>query len=275
MKDRSVRILDILANNKSIKVTLLAELMDVSQVTLRKDLDDLEKMGIIHRSHGYASLDGADDTGKRMAFYYSIKQRIARTAAQTIKDGETVMLESGSCCALFAEELALTRKNVTIITNSTFIANYICNFQNIKIILLGGFYQSESQTLVGPMTINCAESFYAEKLFLGTDGFINEQGFTGSDYFCVETILGLANRARKIYVLTESAKFNRRGAYNMINLDKVSGVFTDDKIPAAAETELQKNNIQLVKVPAAEESIQWRQFSGLTPILYKERKNPD
>ncbi|MCL2721170.1 MAG: DeoR/GlpR family DNA-binding transcription regulator [Treponema sp.] len=273
MKDRSVRILDILAKNKSVKVTLLAELMDVSQVTLRKDLDNLEKMGIIHRSHGYASLDGADDTGKRMAINYSIKRKIAKAAANTIENGETIMLESSSCCAMFAEELAILRKNVTIITNSTFIANYICHLHNIKIILLGGFYQSESHTLIGPMTINCAESFYTDKLFLGTDGFISGQGFTGRDYFCVETVLGLANHADKIFVLTESAKFNRRGAYNKINLDKVTGVFTDDKIPIDVETVLLKNDVSIIKVPAVEEIIKWRQFPGLTPILYKERIN--
>ena len=271
MNDRTVKIMDILANNNSIKVTLLAELLSVSQVTLRKDLDNLERLGIVHRSHGYASLDGADDTGKRMAFFYPVKRKIAKAAAQIVKDNETIMLESGSCCALFAEELAMERKNITIVTNSTFIANYIRHFPNIKIILLGGYFQPESNVLVGSITRNCAENFSIEKFFMGADGFIPGQGFTGWDYMKVETAMDLAKCAKKVFVLTESAKFNCCGAFNLIQLNRVSGVFTDDSIPKDAEASLLKQNIPLYKVPSAEEQLRWHKFPGLPPVMYKEK----
>ena len=267
-----MKILDLLASNKNIKITLLAELLDVSKVTLRKDLDNLEKRGIISRNRGYVGLDGADDTGKRMAFNYSIKRKIAKAAVQTVEEGETVMLESGSCCALFAEELALAQKNVTIITNSAFIASYVSKLSNIKIILLGGYFQPESQVMVGPITAKCSEVFFSDKFFLGTDGFISGHGFTGRDYMRVETAAQLANRAKKVFVLTEAAKFHRRGPFNLLQFDKITGVFTDDAIPKEAEAALLKNNVQLHKVSAAEERIVWRQFPGQPPILYKERE---
>jgi len=269
--DRKIKILDFLATNKTVKISLLAEILDVSHVTLRKDLDNLEKKGIIRKTHGYASLDGADDTGKRMAFNHSIKRRIAKAAVELIDEGETIMMESGSCCALFAEELAIAKKNVTIITNSIFIANYVCKMQNIKIILLGGYFQPESQVLVGTITTNCAESFFIDKFFLGADGFIAGQGFTGRDHLRVETALKLSQRAKKIYVVTEAEKFKRRGAYNLITLDKLTGIFTDDSIPKEAEADLLKNNVQVYKVPSVEEQIKWRQFPGQPPIMYKER----
>jgi DeoR/GlpR family transcriptional regulator of sugar metabolism len=253
--DRTVKILDFLASNKTVKISLLAELLDVSHVTLRKDLDNLERRGIVRKTHGYASLDGADDISKRMAFSHSIKRRIAKAASQIVEEGETIMLESGSCCALFAEELALTEKKVTIITNSVFIANYICKMQNIKIILLGGYFQTESQVLVGTITTNCSETFFIDKFFIGTNGFIPGQGFTGREHLRVETAFKLTNRAKNVYILTESAKFNCRGAYNLINFDKITGVFTDDNIPKEAETELLKNNVQIHKVPSAKEII--------------------
>jgi len=270
--DRIVRILDLLASNKKIKTTLLAEMLDVSQVTLRRDLEKLEKRGIISRSHGYVSLDGADDTGKRMAFSYSIKRKIAKAAALTVEEGETVMIESGSCCALFAEELALAKKNVTIITNSAFLANYVCKLQSVKVILLGGYFQPESQVLVGPMTVKCGEIFFSEKYFLGTDGFIPEYGFTGRDHMQVETAQELAKRAKNIFILTESAKFKRRGAYSLIGFDRLSGVFTDDNVPKDAEAVLLKNNVQLYKVPSVEEKLKWMQFPEQPPFLYKERE---
>ena len=273
MNERNIRILDILAAHKSIKVNLLAEFLNVSIVTLRKDLDNLEKRGIVLRKHGYVSLDGADDTGKRLAINYSIKQRIAKAAAQIVDEGETIMLESGSCCAMFAEELANAKKNVTIITNSIFIANYVCKLNNIKIILLGGYFQPDSRVLVGPITAKCSETFHLEKFFLGADGFIFGSGFTGRDHLRVETVAELAKRAKNIYVLTDAAKFYRRGAYSLIQFDKLAGVFTDDSIPKEAEDVLIKNNVQIKKVSSVEEKVRWRQFPGLPPVLYNEKEN--
>ena len=272
MNDRSVRILDLLTNNKNFKITMLAELLNVSPVTMRRDLDNLERKGIIKRSHGYASLDGADDTSKRMAYCYLIKRRIAKAAAQIVEENETIMVESGSCCAFFAEELALMHKNVTIITNSIYLANYLRK-TDIKIILLGGCYQHESQVLLGPIVAKLAQNFYTDKFFLGTNGFIPEQGFTSGDYSNAETVSSLSKCSKNVFILTESAKFQRRGTYCMIQFDKISGVFTDDKITKEAETVLIKNNVKLYKVPAAEERIRWYKFPGLPPILYKEKEN--
>ncbi|MDR2731067.1 MAG: DeoR/GlpR family DNA-binding transcription regulator [Treponema sp.] len=248
--DRIVKILDLLSAHKNIKVTLLAEMLDVSQVTVRKDLDILERRGLIRRIHGFASLDGCDDTGKRIAFNHSIKRRIAKAASATVEESETIMLESGSCCALFAEELALSQKNVTIITNSAFVANYVHKLPNIKIILLGGYFQPESQVLVGPMTAKCSEIFYADKFFMGAGGYVSEFGFTGKDPLRVETATELASRAKHIYILTEAEKFRRRGVYNMIGINKLTGVFTDETIPGEAEAALLKNNVALYKVAA-------------------------
>jgi len=269
--DRTVQILDFLSAKKTVKISLLAELLDVSNVTLRRDLDSLEKRGIIRRSHGYASLDGADDTGKRMAFYHSIKQRIAEAAASIIEDGETVLIESGSCCALFAEELALSKKNVTVITNSVFISNYLCKLQNVKIILLGGYLQPESRVLVGPITAKCAENIYSDKFFIGADGFVQHFGFTGRDHLRVETARELAKRAKKVFILTESAKFQRHGAYNLFQFDKITGVFTDDRIPKDAETALINNNISVKKVPSVKEKISWYHFPGQPSFIFTEK----
>ena len=268
--DRTVGILDALAANKKIKISLLAEIFNVSLVTLRRDLDKLEKRGIIHRTHGYVSLDGANDTGKRIAISHSIKRRIAKSAAQTVEEGETVMIESGSCCALFAEELALAKKNVTIITNSVFVVNYICQMPNVKIILLGGYYQPESQVMVGSMTVKCAETFFSDKFFIGTDGFISGHGFTGRDHIRVETAIALAKCVKKVFILTEAAKFRRSGAYCLIQLAKLAGVFTDDGIPKEAEAALLENSVQVKKVPSIEKKIRWYQFPNQPPFLCTE-----
>ena len=254
MTDRIIRIFDVLTEKKRIKINSLAEVLDVSQVTLPRDLDILEKKDIICRTHGYVSLDGADVTAKRMAFSYPIKRRIARAAAQTIREGETILLDSGSCCALLCEELAATGKRNTIISNSIYIANYVRHMPNIKMLLLGGQYQPESQTLVGSLTVKCAQNFYTDKFFLGVNGFIPDFGFSCRDLMRAETANELTKYTKKVFILTESAKFQQRGAFNLLQFEKITGIFTDDKIPKEAEEKLIKNNVKVNKVSSVNES---------------------
>lgn len=137
MVDRHTKLLEIVNKNKRIEVSRLSELLNVSQVTIRKDLDILEEKGLLKREHGYAVISSSDDIRSRLAFNYDIKRKIAHLASKLVSDGETVMIESGSSCALLAEELAYNKKDVTIITNSIFIANYIRE-GGAKIVLLGG-----------------------------------------------------------------------------------------------------------------------------------------
>lgn len=123
MLARHTKILELITENKKMEVTKLSQLLSVSQVTIRKDLIQLENSGLIVREHGFATLNSSDDINNRLAYHYDIKQRIAKLAVESIEDGETVMIESGSCCALVALEIAQTKKDVTIITNSAFIAD--------------------------------------------------------------------------------------------------------------------------------------------------------
>ena len=252
MTNRHTKILEVLTKNQRVEVTTLSDLLGVSQVTVRKDLDQLEERGLILREHGYARLDGLDDVGKSMAYHYDIKKRIAKAAAATVEDGETVMIESGSCCAFLAEELATTKKDVTIITNSVFIANYIRHAPYIKLILLGGFYQPDSQVIVGPMTRKCGEIFFSDKFFIGVDGFSPKYGFTGKDHMRVQTVMDLAEYSRGLIVLTESEKFLQPGVLGLARPDHVTDVYTDDKIPADAEAMLLDYKVAIHKVPAHE-----------------------
>ena len=226
MNKRQSQILDLLTQNKKLKVTELSEVLNVSQVTIRKDLSALEDSGIIVREHGYAKLNESDDINNRLAYHYDIKQKIAEKAVESIEDGETVMIESGSCCALVALEIAKTKKDVTLITNSAFIADYIRKTGNVRIILLGGEYQEESQVMVGPITRKCAEGFFVDKLFVGTDGFTRETGFTGNDYMRSEAVKDMAKQASNVIVVTDSVKFQQKGVVSLLDTKKVSYVYT-------------------------------------------------
>ena len=247
MNKRQSQILDLLTQNKKLKVTELSEILNVSQVTIRKDLSALEESGIIVREHGYAKLNESDDINNRLAYHYDIKQKIAEKAVESIEDGETVMIESGSCCALVALEIAKTKKDVTLITNSAFIADYIRKTGNVRIILLGGEYQEESQVMVGPITRKCAEGFFVDKLFVGTDGFTMETGFTGNDYMRSEAVKDMAKQASNVIIVTDSVKFQQKGVVSLLDTKKVSYVYTDSNIPEETEEYLIENNIKIIK----------------------------
>lgn len=247
MNKRHAQILDLLTENKKVEVTKLSDLLQVSQVTIRKDLDILESRGLIIREHGYATLNDSDDINNRLAYHYESKLEIAKRAAASVQNGETIMIESGSCCALVAMEIANTKKDVSLITNSAFIADYIRKIGTVKIILLGGEYQNESQVMVGPITKKCAEAFFVDKLFIGTDGFTIETGFTGNDYMRSEAVRDMAKQASNIIVVTDSVKFSQKGVVKLIDTEKVNYIYTDSDIPVDIEEYLLQKSIEIIK----------------------------
>lgn len=248
MNKRANQILEFLTIENKIEVSQLAEKLGVSQVTVRKDLDELERQGIIVREHGFACLGSADNLHGRIAYHYEAKRKIAKRAAELISDGDTLMIESGSCCALLAEELTVSKKDLTIITNSAFISEYIRGRSNFQIVLLGGIYQQDSQVLVGPMIRQCVENFYVKLFFIGTDGYSRQTGFTNRDQMRAQAVRDMARQAEHIVVLTESEKFSRHGVVPLNLRDYLRTVITDDQIPQATVDGLRECQIEVITI---------------------------
>ena len=251
-KDRETLILELLTAENKLEVSLLAEQVGVSQVTMRKDLDELERRGIIVREHGYAVLRSADDIQSRIAYHYEEKHRIAERAAELVENGDTIMIESGSCCALLADVLAERRKDLTIITNSAFIASYIRGKCSFQIILLGGIYQPEAQVMVGPIVRSCVSEFFVSHFFIGVDGYSDRTGFTNQDHMRAAAVRDMAHQAEKVVVLTESEKFSRRGVVPL-NLPQTNPpqpriVVTNQNIPEDVRASLQQKGIEIIGV---------------------------
>ncbi|MBL1223776.1 DeoR/GlpR family DNA-binding transcription regulator [Enterococcus sp. BWR-S5] len=243
---REEKIIAMVSKQKKIEVNRLAELLEVSKVTIRKDLDKLEARGILHRQHGFALLNNEADINYRLAKNYELKLKIAKKAAESVADGEMVMVESGSTCTLLAEQLAFHRRDITIITNSSFIASHIRKAENVKIVLLGGEYQKESQVNVGPLIRQVIENFHVDKIFLGVDGCDLERGFTGSDINRCDTAKVMAAHANKTILLTDSSKFHKKGAVAEFAFKEVAEVYTDQGIPVQIKAFLEKEQISVI-----------------------------
>ncbi len=245
-KQREREILSLLVERRRIEVTELSALLGVSQVTIRKDLDQLEKMHMIRRVHGFAELSSEDDINSRLAWHYEEKAKIAEKAAGLISDGDTVFVENGSCCALTALTIAKTKKNVTIVTNSAFIADYIRPEADGQIVLLGGIYQKESQCLVGPMIRDCAANYHVKYCMIGTDGWNERIGFTNKDQMRAQAARDMSASADQVVILTESEKFNAAGTVPL-NLSRLQvSVLTDSEITSDVREKLEAQQIRII-----------------------------
>jgi DeoR/GlpR family transcriptional regulator of sugar metabolism len=247
--ERRKKILEIISGGSPVDVACLARMTGVSTVTLRKDLDGLVEKGIIRHEKGQVFPGSGDDMNNRLTYHYETKRKIARAACALVRDGEAVMIESGSCCAILAEELTLNRRDLRIITNSAFIAGYIRRLPRARIVLLGGDYQNEAQVMVGPVARLCVQGFTVDKLFIGADGFSESTGFTGNDHLRSETVRDMARQAARVIILTESEKFSKQGLAPLLPFEGISQVITDSAVPPEAERFLAARNITVLKVP--------------------------
>ena len=163
-----------------------------------------------------------------------------------VQNGDTIMIESGSCCALLADALANTKKDLTIITNSAFIAGYIRGKANFQIVLLGGIYQQDAQVMVGPMVQQCVENFFVDLFFIGTDGYNSRIGFTNRDQMRAQAVRDMARQADNVIVLTESDKFAKNSIVPLNLKTPIKAVITDTNISDTMKAELENHNITVI-----------------------------
>jgi DeoR/GlpR family transcriptional regulator of sugar metabolism len=245
MNERSLKIIQMLNEAGTLDVSTLAQELNVSGVTIRKDLAALEERGLLRREHGYAVAVSPDDLSYRMTLNYEVKKRIALRASEMVENGETIMIESGSTCAMLASELAENRQDITIITNSAFIADHIRCFRGVRVILLGGSYDPDSQVMTGPLVQMCVSKFFVDKFFIGTDGFYPPQGFSNVSLSRAESVRAMAESAKRLIILTDSSKFNKRGVVTLLHAREVDTVVTDD-VPEVCRASLEENGVEIV-----------------------------
>ena len=244
MKERHLEILDIVNERERISVQELSEKLGLSVVTIRKDLEELESEGLLRRQHGYAAKASPDAINSRMSFRYLEKKKIAQKAVSLVEPMETIMIESGSTCALFAAELAAVN-DVTIITNSTYIARSLGSAPGAKVILLGGDDDTVGEVTTGPVTELCAREYYVDKMFVGIDGYTREDGFTNVNHTRCSTVRDISRQADKVIVLTTSEKFGKRSVSRLFAPEEVHMVVTDDRLSGEYQGILSSQGIRV------------------------------
>ncbi|MDU3156230.1 MAG: DNA-binding transcriptional regulator YciT [Hafnia alvei] len=243
MNSRQQAILQYVNDIRRVSVADLARNTGVSEVTIRQDLNLLEKRNYLKRIHGYAVALESDDVDARMMINFTLKQKLAAYAASLVNDGETIFIENGSTNALLARYLA-ERKRVTLVTVSTYIA-HLLKETDCDVILMGGLYQKRSETMVGPLTRQCIQQVYFNKAFLGIDGFHPETGFTGRDMMRADIANTVLAKGVENIVLTDSSKFGQINPNPLQPTHAINRVITDYRLSDEYRNHLKMMNIQL------------------------------
>jgi DeoR/GlpR family transcriptional regulator of sugar metabolism len=243
---RKEQVLHQLDIDGQVQVVALAEKLQVSQVTIRQDLMNLEKQGLLQRVHGGAIQHVEDDISNRLAVDYALKMKIASKATALVNDGETVFIESGSTCCLLAFQLGKQKKDVTILTNSNFIAHYVRNLPALHVTLLGGDYQTDSEACVGPLARKNISQYFTDKCFFGIDGFDTIVGFSGCNQARAEIVASMHNQCNTMIALSTSKKFGKRGIVKLVETTDVDIVITDAALPIVERGVLESFGITIL-----------------------------
>jgi DeoR/GlpR family transcriptional regulator of sugar metabolism len=248
MNERHQRILDLLEAEGEIKVEDLADRLNVSQVTMRKDLDILETQGLLERIHGSAIF--SQNNRLTVAFLEELqtqataKKLIAQAAVDYIKEGDSIILDAGTTTFWLAQALAGKFKSLLVITNSLPAALELSK-AGYKILLIGGEVLSHSLALTGPLTVNNLESYHVDRAFLGTSGISLSHGYSTADSNDADIKEQMIRAAEKTYILTDSSKFERNCLVSFADFSDIHLTITDSGLPSKVCQEFQKHGIEL------------------------------
>ncbi len=226
---RHEEILKILSVMRSVSVTELTERLDVSEVTIRKDLSTLEEMWQLVRSRGGAEL--AEDKSIRQPLKIrrrenlEQKKSIVRRAAGFVREGDTIFLDSGSTCMLLARELC--SKNLRVVTNSLDVMTVLADCQGLTVICLGGNYRMEAGSFIGPMAEDNLKDFQVEIAFVGATAFSNEGLFSAQNMIESKLKAVALQVARRGIILADSSKYGISAFSVFARPEEVDMLITD------------------------------------------------
>jgi DeoR family transcriptional regulator of aga operon len=233
-EERRREILGLLRADGRVLVRDLSRRFHTSLITIRKDLESLHHRGLLERTHGGALPlpSGAQQDPslqQKEKLHRKEKLHIAAAAARMIRQGQVIILDSGTTTTAIAHSCRHLR-GLTIITNATNIAAELAD-SNVEVILTGGSLRKQSYSLVGPVAEESLRKFSADMLFLAVDGFDVNYGLTTPNQLEARVNRAMSEAARRTIVVCDSSKFGRRSLSLIMPTSSVHEVITDRGIP--------------------------------------------
>lgn len=243
-EQRRNEILRVLKEKDYADFGYLGELFQVSQMTIRRDIERLEKKGMVDRIYGGVKLRTEPSyeatIQERLKTNQREKQAIAKLAAQHIHNGDVIAFD-GSTTAIEVSKAIKDRKNLTVITNNISIAIELSTAPDIQTVLLGGFVRNSSLSLVGAVVEQSLRSFYIDKAFISSKALDDEAGLTDFTVAEGEAKKALIQKSNQVYVMVDHTKLGKLSFFQVMNADQIDTIITDQVKPLTAE---QKRCIQ-------------------------------
>ena len=252
-KERRTLILNELKKKGKVKVTELARDFKVTEVSIRKDLEELENRKLLIRVKGGAvsiySDSQYDDRliSEKALLHQREKTSLGAFAASLVQDGESLIIDSGTTMMQVARFLD-SNLRLTIITNALDIAMSLYKKTNFQVIVLGGTMRKTSFSTVGLLSEANLKNFYTDKLFLGVDSISIRDGISTPDIEEASLNQAMLGCAREVIAVFDSSKVNTRALAFIANVESIDTIITDNNLPANVKRQLKgmKINVETV-----------------------------
>ncbi|MCL6524546.1 MAG: DeoR/GlpR family DNA-binding transcription regulator [Thermoflavifilum sp.] len=248
---RHQKILQRLQEKGYVQVNELCQQLQVSAVTIRKDLKLLEQKGLLFRSHGGASLHNPYinelPVNEKEKIRIEEKRRIGEAAAKLIEPDDAIIIASGTTVLAFARSIR-PRHHLTVITASLNVALELNRHPETEVIQLPGVLRKSSASVIGTYAEQLLQQFSCSKLFLGVDGIDPAFGCTTTSLQEATLNHCMIQAARKTIVLADSSKFGKRGFGKICDIDEVDQIITDREVSDTIVKILDEKGVEVVRV---------------------------
>ncbi|MBK8027475.1 MAG: DeoR/GlpR transcriptional regulator [Chloroflexi bacterium] len=253
MNERRDQIVNILSERERVTVNELSEMLNVSSVTVRGDLNFLAEEGRVVRVHGGAAL-AKPSMRHEMTFAARQRQRaaqkhaVAKLAATLVRPVDSILLDSSTTALAVAQAIKASPaiSNVTVLTTGLWTAVAIMDSPNIHTIVAGGSLGSSSGSISGPITREMLGKYNINKAFVGALGLTLEDGLSGNDPLEIEIRQFMVESAREVIAVVDGSKFGHTGLASYARLDQLDYVVTEDSAPPEMIEALRERGVQVL-----------------------------
>lgn len=241
-----------LEENGYLEIAKACQDLGVSRATIRRDLSDLEREGLLTIVHGGAiprsgSTSFEPSLQFKRAQYAAEKRRIGSAAAALVRNGQSVILDAGSTTYEVALQLK-GRHNLTIITNDIHILSAFTNASGINAVCTGGLLRGSVHTLVGDQTVGFLRNLHVDWTFLGADAVDLRHGITNVNLVEVAAKQAMIAAGHHVVLVADSSKFGRISLAKVCDLTEISMIITDDRLPSDIREQLAEMSIEVKMV---------------------------
>lgn len=244
---RQMKVQELFANEEFISLEDICERFNASKSSIRRDLIELERKGVLRRVHGGAiSLQTRDemlDFKRLSTSSHDEKVRIGKAAASLVKDGQTVILGGGSSVAEVAT--SLSNRLIQIVTNSIPVAQVFWDSKQAEVTLTGGYLYPRLGVQIGPICEKMLDSVSADIAIMGIGG-ITASGISDSNSLNVESIRAMIRAARKVIIVADHSKFGRDSMIHVAPLSEINQIVSDKDLDPEFQLMLKSYNVDCI-----------------------------